>query len=224
MTTEPARLAVLGDSHARHDALAAVVAAIRAAGITDAVCTGDVVMRGPEPAACIATLRELGWTTVVGNTDRKVLAGRPRPHSHPASARVGSRSWTYRTLGRRDRAWLGGLPSLVRIPFAGARVVMTHGDADSIPTPVNASTPDREIERLLRKLDADVLLIGHTHVPMVRTVRNGTVVNPGAVGESRDPDWQPRWAWLEAGPEGVVAHLEVVATPLAPQRDDTPED
>ena len=224
MAAEPARLAVLGDIHARHDALTAVVAAIRTAGIHDAVCTGDIVMRGPDPAACIATLQGLGWPTVAGNTDRKVLAGSPRPPAHPASSRVGSRSWTYRTLGRRDRAWLRDLPPLIRMWFAGARVVLTHGDADSVPTAINAATPDRDVEQLLRKFNADVLLIGHTHVPMMRTVRNGLVLNPGAVGESRDPDWKPRWAWLERVPKGIVAHLEVIETPLAPQRDDAPED
>jgi len=46
------------------------------------------------------------------------------------------------------------------------------------------------------------------------------VINPGAVGESRSADWQPHWAWLEATPDGIVPHLEVVPTPLAPERDD----
>jgi putative phosphoesterase len=224
MSAKPSRLAVIGDIHARRDALEAVLAAATDAGISDGLCTGDVVMRGPDPAGCITILRELGWPTVAGNTDRKVIAGRPRPHNHPASSRVGSRSWTFRMLGRRDRAWLSGLPAIVRIPFGGVRVVVTHGDADTVDAPVNTGTSERDLERLLRKLEADVLVLGHTHVPMLRTVRNGIVLNPGAVGESRDPSWQPHWAWLEAGPDGVVAHLEVVETPLAPQRDDTPED
>jgi putative phosphoesterase len=218
------RLAIVGDIHARRDALVAVIGAIRAAGIERGACTGDVVMRGPEPAQCIATLRELGWPVVVGNTDRKVAAGNPRPDEHPASSRVGSRSWTYRELGQADLEWLEALPGVVRLELGGARVVVTHGDADSVSVPVNAATSDRDLERLLRKLDADVLIVGHTHEAMIRTVRNGIVLNPGAVGESRNPDQQPHWAWLETTRDGVTAHLEVIATPLAPQRDDAPED
>jgi predicted phosphodiesterase len=226
MAPTPQSLALIGDIHARLDALTAVLDAITAAGIPTGLCTGDVVMRGPEPAACIARVRELGWPTVVGNTDRKVAAGRPRAPSHPASGRIGSRSWTYRELARDDRAWLRALPTLVRVSFGGARVVVIHGDAESLPYPINADTSSRDIERQLRVLKADVLVVGHTHVSMVRTVRNGTVINPGAVGESRTPDSRPRWAWLEATPEGIVPHLEVVHTPLAPQRDDhdAPED
>jgi len=220
----PPSLALIGDIHARLDALTAVLDAIAAAGIPTGLCTGDVVMRGPEPTACIARVRELGWPTVVGNTDRKVAAGRPRPPSHPASRRVGSRSWTYRELDRTDRAWLRALPELVRLHFGEARVVMVHGD--TLPYPITAATACRDVERQLRKLEADVLVLGHTHVAMVRTVGNGVVINPGAVGESRTADGQPRWAWLEATPDGIMPHLEVVATPLAPQRDDqdAPED
>lgn len=224
MDATPQSLALIGDIHARLDALTAVLEAIASADITSGLCTGDVVMRGPDPGGCIAVLRELGWPTVVGNTDRKVLAGNPRPPSHPASSRVGSRSWTYRQLDDEDRSWLGALPRIVRTTFAGSRVVMIHGDADSLPTALTADTSNRAIERQLRNLKADVLVLGHTHVAMVRTVRNGIVINPGAVGESRTADWQPHWGWLEATPDGVVPHLEVVHTPLAPQRDDAPED
>ena len=224
MTPAASSLALIGDIHARIDALAAVLGAIGAAGIASGICTGDLVMRGPDPARCIARLRELGWPTVVGNTDRKVVAGDPRPPDHPASSRVGSRSWTFRQLDAEDLAWLEGLPGQVRVEFGGARVLVTHGDGDSLAVPITAQTSTREIERQLRKLDADVLVLGHTHEAMIRRVRNGIVVNPGAVGESRDPDWQPHWAWLEATPTGIVAHLEVVPTPLAPQRDDLPED
>ncbi len=213
-------LALIGDIHARLDALTAVLDAVAAADIPTGLCTGDVVMRGPEPACCIARIRELGWPTVVGNTDRKVAAGSPRPSSHPASGRIGSRSWTYRELEADDRAWLAALPTLVRLRFGGARVVVIHGDADSLPYPITAETSNRDVERQLRRLEADVLVLGHTHVAMARTVRNGTVINPGAVGESRTSDSQPHWAWLEATPTGVVPHLEVVRTPLAPQRDD----
>jgi putative phosphoesterase len=217
-------LALLGDIHARHAALVAVLDAVRARGITTGVCVGDVVMRGPEPVQCVAAMRELGWATVVGNTDRKVTAGEPRPPEHPASARIGSRSWTYRQLDANSLAWLAALPLVVRLRLGTARVVVVHGDLASIEMPLTHESPNRDLERQLDAFDADVLVIGHTHVAMARRVRSGLVVNPGAVGESRDSDWEPHWAWLEATPKGVVAHLEVVSTPLAPQRDDPGDD
>jgi putative phosphoesterase len=44
---------------------------------------------------------------------------------------------------------------------------------------------------LLRRcadLDADFLLLGHTHVPMAERHHGTLVVNPGSIGDSRDPD------------------------------------
>ena len=41
-------------------------------------------------------------------------------------------------------------------------------------------------EELLDLSDADVLVLGHTHVPFTRSLNNGLIVNPGSVGQPRD--------------------------------------
>ena len=210
------RLALIGDIHGRHDALEAVLRAVRERGITRGVCTGDVVMRGPDPAECIATMRELGWPTVRGNTDIKVLKGHPRPPTHPASDRVGSRSWSIRRLHDEDLAWLADLPARVRVTVGGVRVVVSHGHPGDLSVIVDEDTPVSELRRQTHALHADVLVVGHTHRQMVRTAGRSLVVNPGAVGEGQPHDMRPRWAWLEVTPEGPVIHEEIVEAPLAP--------
>lgn len=224
MTDSTQRIALIGDVHGRADALVAVLDAVSDAGITDGVCNGDVVMRGPDPKRCIALLRSLGWPTVMGNTDRQVLSGNPRPKDHPASSRIGSRSWTYRHLSPDELAWLHALPMVERITFGGYHIVVTHGDQESLQTPITHQSSDDELAAQLDALNADVLVVGHTHRPLVRWIGDRLVINPGTIGESRSHDWQPQWAWLEITPAGLCAHLEVVARPLAPERDDAPED
>ncbi len=224
MTDPTQRIALIGDVHGRADALLAVLDAVSHAGITDGLCDGDVVMRGPDPKHCIALLRSLEWPTVMGNADRKVISGNPRPKDHPASSRIGSRSWTYRHLSTDELAWLEGLPMVARMQFGGYRIVMTHGDQESLQTPITHQSSDDELAAQLDALDADVLVVGHTHRPLVRWIGDRLVINPGTIGESRNPDWQPQWAWLEITPAGLHAHLEVVSRPLAPERDDAPED
>ena len=92
------RLAVLGDVHANAAALRAVLADVAGAGIERGVLTGDLVMRGEEPEECVAEVRRLGWTCVLGNTDDKVADGRPRDPDHPKAGRPGSRAWTLNRL------------------------------------------------------------------------------------------------------------------------------
>jgi len=213
-----ARLALLGDVHGNAEALRAVLAAVRAEGITHGVVTGDVAMRGTDPAAAVALVRALGWPVVRGNTDIKVGAGRPRPTGHPASDRVGSRSWTIRRLTDDDRRWLAALPARVELTLAGHRVLVTHGQPGDLSVVVDLGTADEDLARLAEALGVDVLVLGHTHRPMLRRAGRALIVNPGAVGEGVDDDLRPSWAWLEAGPGGVTAHLARVDAPLASLR------
>jgi len=67
----------------------------------------------------------------------------------------------------------------------GVRLHVSHGHELGAPTP----------ERLLARYDADVLIYGHTHRPLVARVEERLVVNPGAAGPRRF-DIQPSVAIL----------------------------
>lgn len=217
-TGAPDRLALIGDIHGNAAALDAVLAAVAERGITRGVVTGDLVMRGSMPAEAIRRIRALGWPTVVGNTDHKVGAGRPRPKGHPASDREGSRSWTIRRLSDDDRRWLADLPHRVRVTVGGRRVLVTHGQPGDLSVALDVDTAEDDLRRVAAQMDTDVLVFGHTHRQMVRHA-NGTVfVNPGAVGEGLADDRRPAWAWLEVVDGQVRIHLERVDAPLAPPR------
>ena len=44
----------------------------------------------------------------------------------------------------------------------------------------------KELEDELKDIHADIVFIGHTHLPMVRKIHDIIVVNPGSVGQPRD--------------------------------------
>lgn len=209
------RLAVFGDIHANLRALTGVLRAIDGAGITTGICTGDVVMRGPEPGGCIDALVDRGWPCAQGNTDHKVGSRSPRSADHPKARRVGSRSWTSAHLEGHHLAWLAALPRIARAEFAGHRVCAVHGTPESPQQPWDASTPDTDLVDLARQADAQIVVSGHTHVPVVRRVGELLFVNPGSVGEALGGDLRPRWCWLEATDGKVMVHLEHLNEPLA---------
>lgn len=209
------RLGLFGDIHANHAALSAVLAAIDAAGITRGVCTGDVVMRGDAPGACIDELRRRGWPVAAGNTDVKVATRPPRPPDHPKAQRVGSRSWTSAHISDEQRAFLAGIGPEVRVEVGGLRVVVTHAYPDDPKRAFDDDTPEKELVRRARDAAADVLVMGHTHRQLVRRAGGCLFINPGSVGEAWEgDDLEPRWAWLEVGPAGPRVHLERIARPL----------
>ena len=221
MTLPPTdrRLAVVGDVHGNVAALDAVLAAIRAAGITRGVCTGDLVLRGPEPEACVSRLALLGWPCVRGNTDAKVALRSPRSRSHPAAARIGSRSWTAHRMSDASLRYLAELPLTARIRVGPFDIVVMHGSPDD-PGEVLVDG-DTDVERLAEiatLLGADCVVTGHTHRPLVRRAGGCLFVNAGSVGESVGGDPRPSWAWIAAGPSGLEAVVERVDQPLAESR------
>jgi putative phosphoesterase len=216
----PERLALLGDIHANVTALRAVLADISRAGIERGAVTGDIVMRGEDPEACVAELRRLGWPCVMGNTDRKVVRGPDPDAGHPKADRLGSRAWTVNRLSEKSLRFLAALPMVALIPLKGATVAVMHGSPDDPNGTIDATTPARRLARIAKEVGADCIVTGHTHEPLVRQAGGVLVVNPGSVGEALRGDLHPRWAWLEARKSGLRAHLERVTDALARVRAD----
>ena len=65
----------------------------------------------------------------------------------------------------------------------------------------------------LERLDADVLLVGHSHVPFIRRIGGKVIVNPGSVGQPRSGDARASYAVWDDG-EFILrkAHYPVETT------------
>ncbi len=218
-TASPQRLAVLGDVHANLPALTAVLTAIDAIGLTDGIVTGDLVMRGDHPEECVRALAGRRWPAVAGNTDLKAAVQPPRPPAHPASARVGSRSWTARRLSDQSLDYLRGLPLTQRVMLGDRTVLVMHGSPESPNRSLfDPLSTEAELAALVGRFRVDAIVCGHTHIAMAVRVAGCLFVNPGSVGESLTDACRPSWAWLQATDDGLEAHLEVVEDPLARMR------
>jgi putative phosphoesterase len=84
----------------------------------------------------------------------------------------------------------GGLPAAIDCEVLGVSLHVSHGHETGVPTP----------EKLVARYSADVIVYGHTHKALVRTVKKGSkdalVVNPGAAGPRRF-DLEPSVAVLD---------------------------
>jgi putative phosphoesterase len=77
----------------------------------------------------------------------------------------------YGNVDARD----GALVERFGTELAGQRIHMSHGHELGSPTP----------EALVARYDADIVIYGHTHRPLVRELRGTLVLNPGAAGPAR---------------------------------------
>ncbi len=80
----------------------------------------------------------------------------------------------------------------------GVRIHVSQGHELGAPT----------VDRLLAAYDADVIVYGHTHLPLIARANDRLVVNPGAAGPRRF-DIVPSVARLTIGADGEV-DVEVV--------------
>jgi uncharacterized protein len=69
----------------------------------------------------------------------------------------------------------GTLPSSIDGEFDGVRVHVSHGHELGAPTAA----------RLAARYDADVIIFGHTHRPLIEQAGQSLVINPGAAGPAR---------------------------------------
>ncbi|MGA2198902.1 MAG: metallophosphoesterase family protein [Nitrososphaerales archaeon] len=198
-------LAFISDVHSNLEALEAVLADI---GETETYCLGDVVGYGASPNEVIQLLRKRGATCILGNHDSAVLSGKVSEFNARAMQAV---TWTIGNLSEESRAFLAALPTSRTVSFGGTRVYITHGSPDdNLWEYVFPVTHSDLFGFYLEKLGAGVIALGHTHVPFIWTGREGTVFNPGSVGQPRTGDRRASYALLKTSRAGIaVEHRSV---------------
>lgn len=77
--------------------------------------------------------------------------------------------------GNCDRPGNPRLAHSIDLALHGVRIHLSHGHELGVPTP----------EGLLERYDADVIVYGHTHKPLITRTEGRLVVNPGAAGPRR---------------------------------------
>ncbi len=189
------RVGLISDIHGNLPALRAVLDALRDA---DAIfCAGDITGYFESPNEVIAELRERGVEMIAGNHD--VYLRNP-----PASANAilrRSLDMTRSLITRENLDFLSTLPCEKRFALDGLRIAMYHG------SPWNPQEqyiyPDFGNWERFAEIDADVVVLGHTHRPILRQIGSVALVNPGSVGQPRDGDPRPSYAVLET-PSGRI--------------------
>ncbi|MBX2996924.1 MAG: metallophosphoesterase family protein [Caldilineaceae bacterium] len=219
------KIAILSDIHGNRLALDAVLADIEAHGGVDATwILGDLCALGPQPLLALEQIRAIPNQRIVrGNTDRYLLTG-DLPFAN-LEERVGdlhkvqiyveivaSLAWTAGAV-----TTTGWLPFLHQIPLEqrvdlldGAQVLLVHASPGTdTGDGVTMETPEAEMRELFHGCTADLVFVGHTHVPVDRTVEleNGhrvRVVNPASVSNPRVPSLNASYGILSADESGYL--------------------
>ena len=169
------RVAALYDVHGMVQALDAVLAEPDLASADTIVIGGDVAA-GPFPHETLARMRALGdralW--VRGNADREL------------------NGWAREQLGEEGAAFLRDLPR----GQALGRVLFCHATPRSDEEILTAISPKEAWLEAFAGVDADLVVAGHTHMQLDRTVGDVRFVNAGSVGMPYEDEVAAFWTLI----------------------------
>lgn len=166
------KLGLLADVHGNVEAFDRALGELT--GEVDALLVaGDAFSDHRFCSEIVRAVRESDALYVLGNHELSFLG--------PAGARARESP----RVAPRELAYVREAPTELRCTIGGVRLLMVHGS----PFPPYARYLDPtspEFERA-GELDADLVVLGHTHLPMARRVGSTLIVNPGSVGMSDQP-------------------------------------
>lgn len=151
---------ILSDIHGDYTALESALNRLDTYHRVDQIlCAGDLVGRGPQPDKVVQLIRERGIPTVRGNHDE----------------------WSF-GLSAENKSYLKDLPLEWRMEYEGRTLFMCHGKpGNNLWGLYRDHISNTLLNMMLVSLNADVLITGHTHVPLFVNVKRGCVVNPGSL-------------------------------------------
>jgi putative phosphoesterase len=189
------RILVLADLHANWPALAAIDEPFDVCLIL-----GDLVEYGTDAAECIDWVRENSHLAIRGNHDHSTVQRMPPTPTGSLQRQLAAatRQLHERTLTPHHFKFLSRLPVTQTLQLDGMSFYLVHATPRDPMDEYLGPDPDGWAQRL-KEIEADFVLVGHTHIPMHLKLDRWEVLNPGSVGQPRDGDPRAAYAVIEDG-------------------------
>jgi putative phosphoesterase len=219
------KIVLLADIHGNSIALCAVLDDIQPQEADMYLILGDIV-DGHEPSVVLDVVSKLrNVRCITGNTEGYITTGEGPPSLSVSNVvnrpeligkfqeATASFAWTKGALCATGWfEYLCDLPVEERLELPDGRTLLAvHSSPGFADGPgIAPHTTDSEMDELLYGCDAEVICVGHTHLPFIRNYNKTLVINPGSVSNPLAPDLRASYAILNATADGLeVVHRRV---------------
>ena len=154
------QIGIISDIHGDYDALKDVLNRLDHHHHVDHIlCAGDLVGRGPEQDRVVELIRARKIPVARGNHDE----------------------WFYGLTDENTR-YLKNLPLDWQGELGGIGIYMCHGKpGNNMWGMYKDHLSKTYLKMVLKSLKANVLITGHTHVPLALKAKKGCLINPGSL-------------------------------------------
>jgi|SRR3989344_2172218 len=202
------RIGVISDAHGNLEGFEACLADM--GKVDKLIFSGDLLGYYFDGAKILRRLRSLRAECILGNHDEFFLVHQGLKESSrmkipdkqtyfekygPSLRRVA----TELTVDEVD--WLASLPYELTVEADKKRILVVHGSPWS---PDEYIYPDYPHFEKFSGINANLVVMGHTHYLMVKTIGNVTLINPGSCGQPRDGDRRASYGIIEID-NGIVS-------------------
>lgn len=188
------KIQIISDIHGNFDALSALPQ-----DYDELWVLGDLVNYGPQPAEVVDYVSQRASLVVRGNHDHCIAYSEdPRCAPRFKAMAEATRGYTNAILNDEQKDFLRRLPTQTEAERENIKFQLLHAIPSDPLYGYAAGQSDRwpaEVEGS----EADVLLVGHTHIPFMRRVGSRMVCNPGSVGQAKSGKASAYYAIWENG-------------------------
>jgi putative phosphoesterase len=191
------KIAVISDIHGNIEALNAVLADIENQNTDRLFILGDLAMAGADPEKTVDTVIELIKTKnavcILGNTDEMVIKGSGTPgdgYTPGNPTMAASLKYSKQILRPEQIEFLKQLPQTHSEKIGELSFLLVHGSPRQINENISPDLDEETLKEIISEAKEDVILCGHTHLPVVYKVNLQTIINDGSVGRpfTENPD------------------------------------
>lgn len=186
------KLAIFGDIHGNIEALKSAHAAC--SGKVERIYhLGDLGGYAPFVNEVVDFLMEHGIEGVQGNYDYNVAHNSEHcgcKYEDPVQAEIADKSfaWTKEHVTEKSRQYMSNPPQTLVILTEGKKAVLFHASPHKNNLYWYEDRPEKFFHEMAQKVNADLLVYGHTHKPYRKDLGGKVFINAGSVGKPKDGD------------------------------------
>ena len=206
------KIAALGDIHGNIEALKTAYEAALAEKVDKVFHLGDLGGYAPFVNEVIDFLIEHKIEGVQGNYDDAVAHDREHcgcKYENPLQAEMADLSfaWTKKHSSEISKEYMRNLPFELSFSCGSRKVVIFHATPQKNNLYWFEERPDKFFMEMAEKIDADVMIYGHTHKPYRKDIGGKVFINAGSVGKPKDGDSRTCTAIVDITDEGVKSEF-----------------
>jgi len=176
------RVGLLSDIHGELNGLEKALGLLDDLGIDHIVCAGDLVNGSGHNDMVVALIRERNIPCVMGNHDRDAPQNDAFIRQEEDTANPRFRRWL---LKPATLEFLKALPRTKELTIGEHSILLTHSNMKGPMAYIYADSHPNRFTYILDEHPVDLVVMGHTHVPMHVKIHNSHIVNPGSVYRNR---------------------------------------